>query len=346
MSLIEVTNLSKSFGETTALENISFEVEEGEFVSILGPSGSGKTTLLKIIAGFTDPDEGDIIFDGNSLINVPPENRELSLVFQRLALFPHMNVYENVAFGLKMKTDLSEDKIEEKVAEILEMVNLSEYENRNITSLSGGEQQRIALARALVVEPSLILFDEPLSDLDRQLRETMRREIKQIHEKLDVTSIYVTHNQREALTLSDRIMVLNEGRREEYDSPSEIYNNPSSKFLADFVGESNFLSCSIHHEDGKSVFEADGIRLQLEESIKADGEGLIYIRPEHIQIGSNFTGERVFDADVNDAVHLGSVTEYSVTLGDISLRINELGQPRYEPGEDVKIKIDEFGLLT
>ncbi len=344
MPFLEATDLTKTFGETVALDDVSFELEEGEFVSILGPSGSGKTTLLKILAGFHSPDSGTLEMDGEELVGQPPEDRDMSLVFQRLALFPHMSVRDNIAFGLKMKTDLGSAAINERISEMLELISLEGYEDRSITNLSGGEQQRVALARALVVEPKLMLYDEPLSDLDRQLREEMRREIKDLHERLGITSIYVTHNQREALTLSDRLMVLHQGHREMYDTPINIYNDPASEFIANFVGDSNFMRGEINQRDGQTVFTRNGFELPMEDR-SATGSAMLYVRPEHIAMEPSLAGDDVYQAEVYDAVHLGSVTEYIVTFQGQQLRVNQLGTPRFAEGDSVDIRFDEYGVI-
>ena len=239
-AIIELKNISKSFGEEDILENFSVEIARHEFVTILGPSGCGKTTMLRLIGGFETPDNGQILFDGEDITNLPPYKRRLNTVFQKYALFPHMNVFDNVAFGLTIKkTD--KNIIKEKVSEVLKLVNLSGFEKRNIDSLSGGQQQRIAIARALVNEPEVLLLDEPLGALDLKLRQEMQLELKKIQKKLGITFIYVTHDQEEALTMSDEIIVMNNGKIQQKGSPIDIYNEPENAFVASFIGESNII---------------------------------------------------------------------------------------------------------
>ena len=239
-AVIELKNISKSFGEEDILENFSVEIKRHAFVTILGPSGCGKTTMLRLIGGFETPDEGQILFDGEDITNLPPYKRHLNTVFQKYALFPHMNVYDNVAFGLTIKK-IDKKIIKEKVSEVLKLVNLSGFEKRSVDSLSGGQQQRIAIARALVNEPEVLLLDEPLGALDLKLRQEMQLELKKIQKKLGITFIYVTHDQEEALTMSDEIIVMNDGKIQQMGSPIDIYNEPENAFVASFIGESNII---------------------------------------------------------------------------------------------------------
>jgi len=239
-AIIKFENVYKSFGEEDILENFSIEIAKHEFVTILGPSGCGKTTTLRLIGGFETPDSGRILFDGEDITNLPPYKRRLNTVFQKYALFPHMNVYDNVAFGLSIKK-IDKNIIKDKVSEILKLVGLSGYEKRNISSLSGGQQQRIAIARALVNEPEVLLLDEPLGALDLKLRKEMQLELKKIQTKLGITFIYVTHDQEEALTMSDEIIVMNNGKIQQKGSPVDIYNEPKNAFVARFIGESNII---------------------------------------------------------------------------------------------------------
>ncbi|MFC6873460.1 ABC transporter ATP-binding protein [Halobellus marinus] len=347
MSFVNIQNLRKEYGDLVAVDDVSLDIEEGEFVSILGPSGSGKTTMLKSIAGFVDPTAGSIVVAGNEMIGLPPEDRNMGLVFQRLALFPHMSVFDNVAFGLRHRENLTEAEIEERVADILEIVSLPGYQDRGIQNLSGGEQQRVALARVLVLEPDLLLYDEPLSDLDRQLREQMRREIKDLHDRLEITSIYVTHNQREALTLSDRVLVLHEGEKVRYAPPSKIYQDPQSKFVANFVGDSNFVPSSFDHQNNTVTFDNDDITLPMHEADADANTDLLYIRPEDITINPDDTsdGELTYPGTVRSTVHLGSVTEYKIQVGNNELLATALGAPKYGKGDDVSVRLETYGLV-
>ncbi len=239
-AIIKLENISKSFGEEDILENFSVEIARHEFVTILGPSGCGKTTTLRLIGGFELPDSGRILFDGEDITSLPPYKRRLNTVFQKYALFPHMNVFDNVAFGLSIKK-VDKKIIKEKVSDVLKLVNLKGFENRNISSLSGGQQQRIAIARALVNEPEVLLLDEPLGALDLKLRQEMQLELKKIQTKLGITFIYVTHDQEEALTMSDEIIVMNDGQIQQKGTPVDIYNEPKNAFVAGFIGESNII---------------------------------------------------------------------------------------------------------
>ena len=238
--LIQLQNIHKQYGEKTVLENLNLYVKDKEFVTLLGPSGCGKTTTLRIIGGFESPDSGTVLFEGNDITDVPPHQRQVNTVFQRYALFPHLNVYDNIAFGLRI-AKLPEDEIRERVTEMLQMINLSGYEKSPITKLSGGEQQRVAIARALVNHPRVLLLDEPLSALDLKLRKEMQRELKAIQQRVGITFVFVTHDQEEALTMSDTVVVLNKGRIQQIGTPTDIYNEPKNAFVADFIGESNIL---------------------------------------------------------------------------------------------------------
>ena len=239
--IIEVKGVSKFFGEKTALDNINLSIKKGEFVTILGPSGCGKTTLLRLIAGFQTASEGVIRIAGEEITQTPPHKRPVNTVFQKYALFPHLNVYDNIAFGLKLKK-MPKDTVLKKVKAALKMVGMTDYEYRDVNSLSGGQQQRVAIARAIVNEPEVLLLDEPLAALDLKMRKDMQMELKEMHKTLGITFVYVTHDQEEALTLSDTIVVMSEGRIQQIGTPTDIYNEPINSFVADFIGESNILN--------------------------------------------------------------------------------------------------------
>lgn len=239
--IIEVNSVSKYFGEKTALDDISLKVKKGEFITLLGPSGCGKTTLLRIIAGFLTASKGEIKIAGKEVTEIPPHKRPVNTVFQKYALFPHLNVYENIAFGLKLKK-MPKQNIEKKMKAALKMVGMTDYEYRDVDSLSGGQQQRVAIARAIVNEPEVLLLDEPLAALDLKMRKDMQMELKEMHKNLGITFVYVTHDQEEALTLSDTIVVMSEGRIQQIGTPTDIYNEPINSFVADFIGESNILN--------------------------------------------------------------------------------------------------------
>ncbi|NDV66825.1 polyamine ABC transporter ATP-binding protein [Bacteroides sp. 224] len=239
--IIEVNNISKFFGDKTALDNITLRIKKGEFLTLLGPSGCGKTTLLRLISGFQVPSQGEIKINGKEITQVPPHKRPVNTVFQKYALFPHLNVYENIAFGLKLKK-MSKPDIVKKMKAALRMVGMTDYEYRDVDSLSGGQQQRVAIARAIVNEPEVLLLDEPLAALDLKMRKDMQMELKEMHKNLGITFVYVTHDQEEALTLSDTIVVMSEGRIQQIGTPTDIYNEPANSFVADFIGESNILN--------------------------------------------------------------------------------------------------------
>lgn len=239
-NIIELKGITKSYGKDTILDNLSLNIKKNEFLTLLGPSGCGKTTTLKIIAGFETADSGQVVFENNIINDIPPYERQLNTVFQKYALFPHMNVYENIAFGLKLKK-MPKDVIDQKVKEMLKLVALEGYENRDIEALSGGQQQRVAIARALVNKPKVLLLDEPLGALDMKLRKGMQIELKRIQQKLGITFIFVTHDQEEALTMSDTIVVMNKGEIQQMGSPEDIYNEPANSFVAKFIGESNIV---------------------------------------------------------------------------------------------------------
>lgn len=239
--LIELKGICKKFDSTDALNNIDLYIDQNEFLTLLGPSGCGKSTLLRIIAGFETPTSGSVTFEGKDLLCIPPYKRKINTVFQKYALFAHMNVYDNIAFGLKIKK-MSKDKIDEKVKKVLKLVNLEGFEHRDINSLSGGQQQRIAIARAIVNEPAVLLLDEPLAALDLKLRKDMQIELKNMQRELGITFIYVTHDQEEALSMSDTVVVMKEGTIQQIGTPTDIYNEPKNAYVADFIGESNIVS--------------------------------------------------------------------------------------------------------
>ena len=279
--IIEVQNVSKYFGEKIALDNINLKVKKGEFVTILGPSGCGKTTLLRLIAGFQTASEGEIRISGQEITLTPPHLRPVNTVFQKYALFPHLNVFDNIAFGLKLKK-LPSSIIEKKVKGALKMVGMTDYEYRDVDSLSGGQQQRVAIARAIVNNPEVLLLDEPLAALDLKMRKDMQMELKELHKSLGVTFVYVTHDQEEALTLSDTIVVMSEGRIQQIGTPIDIYNEPINSFVADFIGESNILNGTMQKD--KLVSFAGHEFECVDEGFGENTPIDVVIRPEDIYI--------------------------------------------------------------
>ena len=279
--LIQFRNIVKEFDGQIVLKGVNLDIYENEFVTLLGPSGCGKTTLLRILGGFIEPTEGHVIFDGQDILKLPPHKRELNTVFQKYALFPHMNVYDNIAFGLKIKK-MNKDIIEQKVMKMLKLINLEGYEKKNVTVLSGGQQQRVAIARALVNEPSVLLLDEPLGALDLKLRKEMQYELKRIQQEVGITFIYVTHDQEEALTMSDKIVVMKDGEIQQAGTPQDIYNEPVNRYVANFIGESNIVSGQML-EDKKVRFDDitfDCVDVGFKENEPVD----VVIRPEDIDI--------------------------------------------------------------
>ena len=279
--IVSLKNITVSFNAHKVLENFNLDIKNGDFVTFLGPSGCGKTTTLRLIAGFVHPDKGDIFFEGKRINDLPAHKREVNTIFQNYALFPHLNVYENIAFGMKLHKE-SEEKINMEVSKMLKMVNLVGFEKRKITSLSGGQQQRVAIARALVNRPKVLLLDEPLGALDLKLRKDMQTELKNIQQKTGITFIFVTHDQEEALSMSDTVVVMDQGRIQQIGTPQDIYNEPQNAFVADFIGESNIID-GIMHDD--YLVEFAGRKFKCLDSGFDKKENVdVVIRPEDIEV--------------------------------------------------------------
>ncbi|GAB3629887.1 spermidine/putrescine ABC transporter ATPase [Pandoraea terrae] len=283
MSYLRLDNLGKRFGDTTAVANIDLDLGHGEFVSLLGPSGCGKTTTLQMIAGFVDPSEGRILLEGRDLTPMPPEKRGLGIVFQSYALFPHMTVAQNVAFGLEMRR-IDAPARKRRVQDALELVHLGQHAGRYPRELSGGQRQRVALARALVIAPPLLLLDEPLSNLDAKLREQMQDELRAIQRKVGTTTIMVTHDQAEALAISDRVVLLNGGRIVRIDTPNAVYEDPQHTFAAHFIGQTNFISGHLERLGEAAVLSANGSRFSVPAHLGASGPATFSLRPERIRL--------------------------------------------------------------
>lgn len=331
-------------GEVTAVDHVFIEIERGELVTLLGPSGCGKTTTLRLIAGFEFPTQGTILLDGKVINDEPPHKRDMSMVFQSYAIFPHLSVYENMAYGLKVQR-LPKNEVRERVARALDLVELTGLENRAPNQLSGGQQQRVALARALVMEPKVLLMDEPLSNLDAKLREQMRTEIRLIQKRLGITSVYVTHDQVEAMTLSDRIVVMNEGKIEQIGPPTEIYRRPQTRFVADFIGRANFVEATVRDVlNGQLVVDALNTTMTVGAPPGEFGAGqaaLIVVRPEMVELDHP---EAQVEGVVRLANYLGDVVEYDVEVAGQLLRLVE-NDPRHTTihpeGESVRLRLLE-----
>jgi len=281
MDALTLQNVSKTIENQPIVENISFGVASGEIVALLGPSGCGKSTTLSLIAGLIDPDQGEIYWKGHSLKGIPPHQRNFGLMFQDLALFPHLNVFENIAFGLRMRR-LTSSKIQQRVKEVLELVNLQGFEGRDVASLSGGEMQRVALARALAPQPQLLMLDEPLASLDRTLKDRLALELRQILRQMNQTAIYVTHDQEEAFSVADRIILMKAGKIEQIGSPYEIYQQPATPFVAQFLGMKNLIEAEIISEAGQSWLSLPWGKIQYPSQMR--GKGIALIRPEGAKV--------------------------------------------------------------
>ena len=330
-------------GEVTAVNGVSLEIQRGDLVTLLGPSGCGKTTTLRLIAGFEFPTTGQILLDGERINDLPPHQRGMSMVFQSYAIFPHLNVFENVAYGLNVQ-HRSRDEIRQRVARVLELVELTGYEGRAPNQLSGGQQQRVALARALVMEPKVLLMDEPLSNLDAKLREQMRTEIRRIQKRLGITSVYVTHDQVEAMTLSDQVVVMNGGLIEQVGPPAEIYRRPRSRFVADFIGRANFVDAQVlARKDGYLQLSALGTTLQVPaaDGVRPGMEATLVVRPEMVHLGDNGRG---VPGTVRRATYLGNTVEYDVEAAGHLLAVVEHDPRRvvvHPEGTQVRLQLLE-----
>ncbi len=322
--MIQLLDVAKRFGEVEAVKGISLDIFPGEFITFLGPSGCGKTTTLRMIGGFEDPDRGDVLIDGFSVKDKKPYERDVNTVFQSYALFPHMSVFDNVAFGLKMKK-IKESELRTRVEEALSLVKMEHYANRLPKQLSGGEQQRVAVARAIVNNPRVLLLDEPLGALDLKLRKQMQVELKHLQKKLKMTFIYVTHDQEEALVMSDRVVVMNKGQVEQIDSPTDVYRYPKSRFVADFIGETNLLKCTVGEEKNGLLFLRHGQTVLQASAELAVGaavgrEGFLSIRPEEIKVyetspasqkskADGGSADTIIPASVEEVIFIGSTAK-------------------------------------
>lgn len=336
--LIDLKNITKTFDGQIVLDDLSLAVKENTFVTLLGPSGCGKTTTLRIIGGFESPDKGQVIFDGQDITKLPPNHRQLNTVFQKYALFPHMNIAENIAFGLKIKGK-SKSYIDDKIKYALKLVNLDGFENRSVDSLSGGQQQRIAIARAIVNEPRLLLLDEPLGALDLKLRQDMQYELIRLKNELGITFIYVTHDQEEALTMSDTIVVMNQGYIQQMGTPEQIYNEPENAFVADFIGESNIVNGLMLHDELVEIFGAKFACVDKGFGVRKPVD--VVIRPEDIDLVEPEMGTLV--GTVTHLIFKGVHYEMEVTTPD-GFEWLVHSTDMFPVGKKVGIHVDPFDI--
>ncbi|UUM10825.1 ABC transporter ATP-binding protein [Proteiniclasticum sp. QWL-01] len=334
---IELKDIRKTYGDQTVLEHLNLEIQEGEFITLLGPSGCGKTTTLRIIGGFETPDRGQVLFNGQDITLLPPHLRPVNTLFQQYSLFPHLNVYENVAFGLRIRGTREED-VRRQVQDMLKLVDLGGYEKRKVDSLSGGQKQRVAMARALILKPAVFLLDEPLGALDLKLRKEMQIELKRIQKEVGITFIFVTHDQEEALTLSDRIVVMNEGIIQQVGTPIDIYNEPINAYVADFIGESNILE-GIMHADCDVTFSGHRFRC-VDEGFDKNEPVDVVIRPEDVELVD--PAEGMLRGTVLSSLFMGVHNEMRIqTNREIYLAHSTLHR---NVGEEVGIRIIPFNI--
>ena len=335
--IIELKNISKNFEDQQVLKGIDLNIYENEFLTLLGPSGCGKTTLLRIIGGFEEPSNGQLIFDGKDISKVPPYKREVNTVFQKYALFPFLNVADNIAFGLNLKK-MDKDVIEKKVSRMLELVGLKGFEKRDVTLLSGGQQQRVAIARALVNEPKVLLLDEPLGALDAKLRKDMQTELKKIQKEVGITFIFVTHDQEEALSMSDTIVVLNDCVIQQIGTPMDIYNEPQNRFVAEFIGESNIIEGNMIKD---CLVNFDGIDWECVDKGFKDNEDIeVVLRPEDMDVVEPEAGK--VSGIIISKVFMGVHYEYLVETKNRNYKVHTT--ENYEIGKKVGLTIDPFDI--
>lgn len=342
--MIELKNVTKRYGDLVANDNISLQIKRGELMTLLGPSGCGKTTSLRCITGHNMPDSGEVWIDGQNVTHVPTNKRELGMVFQNFALFPHMTVFDNVGFPLMIRGE-SKDARRDRVINSLRLIRMEKYADHYPRQLSGGQQQRVGLARALVYEPKVLLLDEPLSNLDAKLREEMRFEIRDLIDRLGITAVYVTHDQAEALALSDRVAVMHAGRLEQVGTPDDIYDFPQSQFVADFIGLSEFIrgkAVEVDPSGERVMIEAGGLRIAvpLLPGVAVDQPTLLFIRPNNIGLypPNEQHKENQFPGSVEKLTYLGDRNDYRVKIGDgLNIRVQTDGKVRFDQGENVQV---------
>jgi spermidine/putrescine ABC transporter ATP-binding subunit len=348
MAAVTLDSLSKTFGDVTAVRSLGLDIEDGEFVTFVGPSGCGKTTSLRMLAGFETPSTGRIRIDGDDVTATRPHNRDVGMVFQSFALFPHLTVGENIAYGLHESTDLSRGEIDARVEDLLETIRLPGFADRQPSELSGGQKQRVALARALAIEPEVLLLDEPLASLDKKLREQMQVELRRIHDDLGITTVFVTHNQREAMSMSDRIVVMRDGEVVQTGTPEDVYRNPTSPFVADFIGTSNvFDGVTSTGTQSVSVLDAE---LTVSQPLSSSGTDVtVTFRPGSLDIEagtSSPAGGNVFTGTVGVKRYLGEYVEYHVDVGDDTVVVHSSDEFDREETVWVTVPTDSITVFT
>lgn len=321
-SFIQINEISKHFGSVRAVDNVSFQIHEGEFFSLLGPSGCGKTTLLRLLAGFEYPTNGKLLLDGIDITSLPPDKRPTNMVFQNYAIFPHINVEKNIQFGLR-KLGLSKEEIEKRVKDVLSLVKLEGYEERFSSQLSGGQRQRVALARALVRQPKVLLLDEPLGALDKKLRDEMQLELRSLQKEIGITFVFVTHDQQEAISMSDRVAVMSEGKIQQLSAPNELYKNPQNIFVSDFIGETNFLKASTKAQDGEfinvSIESLGEFKIKNNLNINENSSEVVCsIRPEAMKIDAvKSDWDICLEGKIRQTSYLGEMTKFYVETKEL-----------------------------
>lgn len=344
--MIELRNVTKRYDDLVANDDVTLKIRRGELMTLLGPSGCGKTTALRCVTGHNIPDDGEVWIDNQDVTHVPTHKRELGMVFQNFALFPHMTVFDNVGFPLMIRREGKAER-RERVMKALQLIRMERYASHYPRQLSGGQQQRVGLARALVYRPKVLLLDEPLSNLDAKLREEMRFEIRDLIDRLGITAVYVTHDQAEALALSDRVAVMNVGRIEQVGTPDEIYDYPQSRFVADFIGLSDFIGgvvSALDAEQGRAVIAVHGLDLSVPSTpdMSPGTSLLLFIRPNNVDLlpASHAGGTNIFSAVVDKMTYLGDRNDYRVVAGEgLELRVQTDGKVRFDLGENVKVRL-------
>ena len=347
---VKLVNLTKKFGKVTAVNNLNLEIKKGEFVALLGPSGCGKSTTLYLIAGLYKPTSGEIYFDERVVNDLDPKDRNIGMVFQSYALYPHMTVYDNIAFGLKIKK-VPKQEIDRRVKEVAKMLHIENLLDRKPAQLSGGQQQRVALARAIAKHPDIFLMDEPLSNLDAKLRIEMRTELKRLQKELGITTIYVTHDQIEAMTMADRIAVMNEGRLQQYGEPDELYNRPSNIFVADFIGTPpiNLLPVNLVQGNGKVYIKTPFGDIEIGDEYAevfrklSEGEYIMGIRPEHIRVANSDKAD--LEGEVFVIEPLGKEVQLDIKSGEHRIRVLVPGDYRANIGDKIRMSVDRKHIL-